>query len=470
MLLVMKFGGTSLGDGARIGQAAALAHREIANGHQVVVVASAMSGVTNQLIAAAQLAARGDESLIAETRRRLFAQHIAAAQAVTPSREAQDRLIAQSDRQLTVFENLARSVHILGELTARGLDAVAALGESLCVPLVAQALRERGLAAEAIEATELIVTDDHFGNASPLMPETAAQARARLMPLVQGGTVAVVTGFMGATRGGVTTTLGRGGSDYSATILGAALDADEVWIWTDVNGVMTADPRIVPQARTLPEISYAEAAELSYFGAKVLHPKTLMPIASKNKPVRILNTFEPEHPGTRIVPQAANGGRGAVKGITAIKRLCILSLEGRGMGGVPGVAAKLFAAVARQSVSVMMIAQSSSELDICIVIEDDAAARAIAAIEQEFELERLRGDVDGVRAQRQVTIVAVVGAGLRATPGIAARVFGVLAERGINVISIAQGSSEYNLSLVVQDSDADESLRAIHQAFELEKV
>ncbi len=469
MVIVMKFGGTSVGDGARINKVAELTQREIAKGHQVVVVASAMSGVTNMLIDAATLAARGDDSLIADTRRRLFAQHIAAVNAITSERSVQDPLIACLDRQLTVFENLGRSVHILGELTARGLDAMSSLGESLCVPLVAQAIRERGLRSEPIEATELIVTDGNFGNASPLMEETTAKAQARPRPLLKDGCVPVVTGFTGATRDGVTTTLGRGGSDYTATILGAALDADEVWIWTDVNGVMTADPRIVPSARTLSEISYAEAAELSYFGAKVLHPKTIVPMASRDKPVRILNTFEPDNPGTTIVRQARSDAR-TVKAITAIKNLCILSLEGRGMAGVPGVAAKLFSAVARENISVTMIAQSSSELDICIVIEEAASRQAIAAIEKEFELERMRGNIDGVRAEHQVAIIAVVGAGLRDTPGIDARVFGALAEHAINIISIAQGSSEYNLSLVVRDANANESLRAIHQAFARDKI
>lgn len=468
MLIVMKFGGTSVGDGARINKVAELAQRETAKGNQVVVVASAMSGVTNMLIDAAKLAARGDESLIPDTRRRLFAQHIAAVNIITAQRAVQDQLIATLDRQLTVFENLGRSVHILGELTARGLDAMSSLGEALSVPLVAQAVRERGLKAEAIEATELIVTDNVFGNASPLMAETAKKAQARLRPLLEAGCVPVVTGFMAATRDGITTTLGRGGSDYTATILGAAIDAGEVWIWTDVNGVMTADPRIVPNARTLPEVSYAEAAELSYFGAKVLHPKTITPMADKDTPVRILNTFEPDNPGTLIIRKSRADGR-TVKAITAITNLCILSLEGRGMAGVPGVAAKLFSAVARENISVTMIAQSSSELDICIVIEEASAAQAIAGIEKEFELDRMRGNIDGVRAEHQVTIVAVVGAGLRDTPGIAARVFSALAGRDINILSIAQGSSEYNMSLVVRDADAVESLRAIHEAFGLEK-
>ncbi len=468
MLIVMKFGGTSVADGARMLNVAELTQRESARGHQVVVVVSAISGVTNTLIDAANAAARGDEDVIASARRKLFALHLNAIYAIASQHDAQERLVTQLEKLLSTFESLTRSIFILGELTPRALDALASFGERLVVPLVAQALRERHVNAEIVEARELIVTDDEFGNASPLMTETTEQARARLLPLVQRGVVPVVTGYLGATRGGITTTLGRGGSDYSATILGAALDADEVWIWTDVNGVMTADPRIVPRARTLNTLSYAEAAELSYFGAKVLHPKTLVPIASKDKPVRILNTFEPSHAGTRI-ERGTTVHRRAVKAISAAKHLCILSLEGRGMAGVPGVAAKMFSTVARANISVMMIAQSSSELDICIVIEESSAQRAIAALEKEFELERLRGKIDGVLAQHNVTIVAVVGAGLRDTPGVAARVFGVLAERNINVISIAQGSSEFNLSLVVRDEDADESLRAIHDAFELER-
>jgi bifunctional aspartokinase / homoserine dehydrogenase 1 len=468
MLLLMKFGGTSVGDGTRMLSVADLAARESRRGHQVVVVVSAMSGVTNALIAAAKAASSGAEDVIAGTRRNLFAQHLNAAHSVTARRDAQDQLVAHLDTQLASFESLTRSIQILGELTPRALDAIASFGERLVVPLVAQALREHGVNAEAIDARELIVTDDEFGNASPLMTETGRQARARILPLLKSGAVPVVGGYIGASRGGITTTLGRGGSDYSATILGAALDADEVWIWTDVNGVMTADPRIVPHARTLNTLSYAEAAELSYFGAKVLHPKTLVPIAGKDKPVRILNSFEPSHAGTRIERHAVLDGR-AVKAISAAKRLCILSLEGRGMAGVPGVAAKMFSTVARANINVMMIAQSSSELDICIVIQEAEAERAIAALEGEFEVERLRGNIDRVVAQHNVTIVAVVGAGLRVTPGVAARVFGVLAERDINVISIAQGSSEFNLSLVVRDDDADASLCAIHDAFQLER-
>ncbi|MEW5720345.1 MAG: aspartate kinase, partial [Chloroflexota bacterium] len=353
---------------------------------------------------------------------------------------------------------------ILGEVTPRALDAVASLGERLILPILAQALRERGAATEAIEATELIITDDNFTQASPVMDATRNKARARLMPLLQQGVLPVTTGFLGATRAGVVTTLGRGGSDYTATILSNALDADEAWIWTDVDGVMTADPRIVPDAQTLAEISYGEAAELSYFGAKVIHPKTISPAAERDTPIRILNTFNPTHPGTRIVRAPRANGR-TVKAITVIRNLGQITIEGRGMQGMPGVAARVFSTVAREAINVLMISQSSSEQNICFIVESAQAQRAIDALEKEFELDRLRGNIDRISAQDKIVILAVVGEGMKGTPGIAAKVFGALAERAINVISIAQGSSEYNLSLVVDERDADEAMRAVHSKF-----
>jgi aspartate kinase len=277
--------------------------------------------------------------------------------------------------------------------------------------------------------------------------------------------VPVVTGFIAATADGVTTTLGRGGSDYSAAILGSCLDSDEIWIWTDVNGVLSADPRVVPEAHTLPYISYNEAAELSYFGAKVLHPKTMLPAMERNIPIRTLNSFEPQHPGTLVGAKSNNGH--AVRGITAIRDLSQVTVEGRGMMGVPGVAARVFTAVAHEEISVLMISQASSEQSICFVIRKQDADRAIAALERAFEPERARRNVDRIWAQDAVAIVAIVGAGIRGTPGIAAKIFGSLGKREINVISIAQGSSEYNISLVVKQDDAHEAMRAIHQEFEL---
>lgn len=464
MRIVMKFGGTSVGDGRRVRAAMGLVAAEHARGHALAVIVSAMSGVTDALIRAARRAAMGGDAVAAETKRALLEQHRAAINDAAQDESARAELRAKTERALDDFENLTRAVGVLGEVTARALDTIASFGERLVVPIAAQALREQGVAAEAVDAAQLIVTDDLFGSAEPLMPETTKQTRARLLPLLETQTVPIVTGFIGATREHLVTTLGRGGSDYSGTILGNALDADEVWIWTDVDGVMTADPRVVRDAHTLSQVSYGEAAELAYFGGKVLHPKTMRPAAEKNIPIRILNTFNPTHPGTLIVREVTQNGE-KVKAISAIRKLSIITVEGRGMLGVPGVAARVFSTVAREGINVLMISQSSSEQNICFVVETPAAARAASALEREFALERIQQNIEGITARDQIAIIAVVGAGLKSTPGIAAQVFGALGAQSINIVSIAQGSSEYNLSLVVDESDADNAVRAIHASF-----
>jgi len=462
--LVMKFGGTSVNGGRRIQNAADLVYTYAERGNAIVTVTSAMSGVTDTLIRAARGAAAGDNAPYLAAHEALTEQHFVALDQVIGDAATREIARKHITRLLDDFGNLCQSIHILGEVTPRALDAAASLGERLILPILAQALRERGARTEAIEATDLIVTDDNFTQASPAMEPTRNKASPRLMPLLQQGILPVTTGFLGATRSGIVTTLGRGGSDYTATILGNVLDADEVWIWTDVDGVMTADPRRVPSAQTLTEISYGEAAELSYFGAKVIHPKTISPAAERDTPIRILNTFNPTHPGTRIVRAPRANGR-TVKAITAIRNLGQITIEGRGMQGVPGVAARVFSTVAREAINVLMISQSSSEQNICFIVESAQTQPAIAALEKEFELDRLRGNIDRVWAQENIVILAVVGAGMKGTPGIAAKVFGALGMHGINVISIAQGSSEYNLSLVVDERDADEALRAIHSQF-----
>jgi len=467
-MLVMKFGGTSVGDGRSIAAVADIVQAHVAEGQRVVVVVSAMSGVTDDLIRAARSAASGDAETYGQVRASLLDQHLVAIVQVVSDAARRQRLMAGVESKLADFETLCRSIYILGELTPRALDQVSSLGERFAALIVAAALQERDLEAEAVMASEIVVTDAHFGGASPLMDLTRKRVQRQLLPQLEAGGVPVVTGFISATEDGVITTLGRGGSDYSASILGNCLDADEVWIWTDVDGVMTADPRIVPEARTLAEISYAEAAELSYFGARVLHPKTILPAVEKEIPLRIKNTFNPTHPGTLIVKEPQGDGR-TVKAITSIRDLSQVTVEGRGMIGVPGVAARVFSTVADEGISVLMISQSSSEQSICFVIPKDVAPRAIAALEGTFERELAGRDIDRIWAQDAVVIVAVVGAGMKGTPGIAAKVFGALGRNGLNVISIAQGSSEYNLSLVVAESDADEAVRQIHREFELHR-
>lgn len=463
MQIVMKFGGTSVGSAERIAQVTEIVRARVTRGNHIVVVLSAMSGVTNTLLGALRDAANGNMGKLLQTRDELLKKHLDVVNALCKNQAARDQLTAATTNALDRFEDLCSSIYVLGEITPRATDAVGSLGERLIVPIVAQAFNDAGIRAQAVPANELIVTDDNFVSASPLMQETREQTRAKLLPILESGTVAVTTGFIGATKKGIITTLGRGGSDYTATIVGAALDADEVQIWTDVNGVMTTDPRIVPEAITLPEISYGEAAELSYFGAKVIHPKTILPVAEKNTPIRILNSFEPAHPGTLIVREPKGNGS-PIRGITAIRNVSLVTVEGRGMQGVPGMAARVFSSVARKNISVLMFSQSSSEQNICLVIESSGVPQALTEMENEFKPEITAQNIERVWAQGNIAIIAVVGSAIKTTPGIAARVFSALADKNINVIAIAQGSSEYNLSLVVDERDAEDAVRAIHHS------
>ena len=462
-MLVLKFGGTSVGNTQAFAQVVQIVARARELDPHIVVVTSAMSGVTNTLIHAARSAAEGYEQPYREARSDLLLKHqLVAGQFIEDGveRATYGRLI---DERLRSFERLCQSIYVLGELTVRGSDVVAGLGERIAAPLLAAVLRAHGVDAEWIDAAEIIVTDDAFGNASPIMESTCAHANARLRPLLEEGKVPVVTGYVGATVDGIATTLGRGGSDYSAAILGACLQASEVQIWTDVNGVLTADPRIVPNAHTLAELTYIEASELAYFGAKVLHPKTILPAIEASIPIRVANTFDPDGPSSLVVPKSAADG--SVKAISVIKHLTLVNVEGRGMIGVPGIAARTFKAVAEVGANVLMISQSSSEQSICFSVPEGDAPAVIRALEKELSSELSRHFIDRVRAHHDIVIIAVVGAGMRGTPGISGRVFSALGEANINVIAMAQGSSEVNISLVVAEADAEEAVRRIHDAF-----
>ena len=464
MLIVMKFGGTSVGSAERIAEAARLAVDTASKGHQVVVVTSAMSKVTDSLVEAAHTASRGkwDPGL----RQQLFERHRQAAEALTSGNVAdRDAVLAQIQAQLERFEKLCFGLSMVHELTPRLLDAISGTGELLAAPLVSAAIRAAGRPSSPVDATEVIVTTEQFGGAEPLPEATEAKAATRLRPLVDRGEIAVVTGFIGATADGVLTTLGRGGSDYSASIVGAALNADEVWIWTDVNGVMTANPSEVPDARSMAEISYSEASELAYYGAKVLHYKTILPAFRKRIPVRILNSFNPVHPGTRVSVEGDTSTPG-VKAVTSIRKVSLIAISGTGMQGIPGIVAKAFDVVAEQQANVLMISQASSENNICFVISSSDAPRVVRALRTALDVELMRGHIEEI-ADQPVAVVAAVGDRMRGTPGIAATVFGALGSAGINVIAISQGSSERNISLVVDENDAAEAVRALHRAFQL---
>jgi len=460
----MKFGGTSVGDADCIGRVAALVASQ-ASRAEVVVVVSAMGGVTDMLIRAATQASRGDREDWKGARQELARRH----------REVADRLLYAGEQAMVLprlaeeigtFENLCSGFSLVREITPRAMDALSSLGEKMSALLVAAALRSKGRAAEDVDATDLIVTDDHFGNASPYLDETAVKARERLAHLRRRGVVPVVTGFRGATREGVCTTLGRGGSDYSATLVGAALEADEIWIWTDVDGVMTADPRLVPSAHIVPEISYREAAELSFFGAKVLHPKTIQPVVKRQIPVWIKNTFNPACPGTRIASAPANG-RSGVKALTTVSKADLITVTGRDRLGFSELAARVFASLSREDIPTLMVTQSSADNVLCFAVHDADLLPVRGALEKAFELEILHDYIAPPEVLPQVAIVVLVGENMKGTPGISGRAFGALGRRDINIIAIAQGSSELSISLAVHAAQVKEAVTAIHEEFEL---
>jgi aspartate kinase len=460
--LVMKFGGTSVGSPNAISQAVKIVKATSQDWARMVVVVSAMRGVTDLLIQSAETAARSEESSYLSLIDEIKTRHHETIAELVPDDDERARLSAVIDEYVAELSAYCRSIHVLGEVTPRGMDTITSLGERMNARVVSTALSSNGFEAQAVDATELIVTDANYQNALPVERATREKTHAILDPLLDEGVVPVVTGFIGATQTGIITTLGRGGSDYTAAILGDCLDAQEVWTWTDVDGVMTADPRIVPDARVIPELYFSEVSELAYFGAKVLHPKTLRPIIDRDIPLWVKNTFNPTATGTKIT-RSTNLDRGKVTAISTIRNLSMITVEGRGMMGVPGIAARTFAAVARQGASVLMISQASSEQSICFVIPTPTAKAVIESVESEMELELSRRDIDRVWEQDEIVIVTAVAAGLRHTPGIAGRIFSALGKVEINVIAIAQGSSEYSISIVVAEQDADHAMRQIHQ-------
>jgi bifunctional aspartokinase / homoserine dehydrogenase 1 len=465
LLRVMKFGGTSVGDASCMARVAQIV-KEASHRGPVVAVVSAMGGVTNRLIEAARRAEAGDLEHAHRIFQALRKQHDAAVSQLIHDKSRRTWLSGFLGTIFAEGEQLCKGTSLLHELTPRTLDTVSSLGERLSAPMVAGVLEELGVRSEAVEATELIVTDSFHGGADPIMEVTRERSRARLRPLLGRGIIPVATGFIGATENGVLTTLGRGGSDYSATILGAALDADEIIIWTDVDGVLTADPRLVKEARTIPEISYREATELAYFGAKVLHPKTLRAVERAGIPVWIRNSFAPERPGTKITPKGRSNG-GGVKALTAIRDVALITVGGPGIVGLPDVVGRTFSTTAELKANVLLISQSSSQNDICFLVATEDAKRTVEALRKEFAQDVAHEKVEHITLDPNIVIVAVVGENMRGTPGVAARTFSSVARENVNLIAIAQGSSESNISFVVAEKDMKTALAAAHREFGL---
>ncbi len=461
----MKFGGTSVATGKKIRHVANLIADNRNEDCEVVAVVSALEGVTNQLIQAAEEAKKGNREYIHKFKQEILERHLTTAKEAIEDKqleaEAKKVLIARVDE----LERVLKGIVYVNELSPKSKDNVISFGERLSAPILSGALKDHGLSSQHLTGGEAgIVTDSNFGEAGLLMNFTRFQLKKNLEPLLNKGTVPVLTGFIAATQDGETTTLGRGGSDYTATIVGAALDADEVWIWTDVDGLMTSDPKIVPQAKTIPELSFQEATELTIFGAKAMHPRALEPARKEGIPVRIRNVFSPDNPGTLIVKDQKVKTKDGVKAVTIVKNVAVITVSGAGMVGAPGTAAKVFELLGRENINILMISQSVSEANISLVIQRNLLERAVNTL----EIALLGRDfIREIMAEDDVCVVAVLGAGMKGIPGVASRIFSAVAHEGINVRMIAQGSSELNVSFVVKEKNGEKTVRAIHKEFKL---
>ena len=466
---VLKFGGTSVGSADSIKTVADIVEEYHQQGTDCVLVVSAMGGITDRLIALSHRAAAGDESYN-DLLKELEEHHFRAARTLIGV-QTQSRVFAYLKTLLNELDDLLHGVFLLRERSARSLDLVSSFGERLSAYLISQYMSERGLRAEFLDARQIIVTDQEFNHAKVDFEATNRKITHYFQSHLA---LQVVTGFIGATPDEETTTLGRGGSDYTASIIGAALNAEEIEIWTDVDGVMTADPRQVPTAFSLDAISYIEAMELSHFGAKVIYPPTMLPVLSKNIPLRIRNTFRREFPGTvishnpysSVISESLKTSKTpAVKGISSIKEAALLALQGSGMIGIPGISSRLFGALARRKINVIMITQASSEHTITFAVSPADADGAQGTMQEEFAAEIESGKIDPPRVEQQLSIVAIIGENMRQTPGISGKLFSALGRNGINVRAIAQGSSEVNLSVVIGQRNLSKALNTVHEAF-----
>jgi bifunctional aspartokinase / homoserine dehydrogenase 1 len=458
----MKFGGTSMGSAERIAVAARLTAEQRAL-RPVVVVVSAMSKVTDLLLDSLRKAEAGDQADLDANLEKLSARHREACCGLLPEARQKEALEGL-DSLITEFARIARGVMMLGERPPRSVDEAVAVGERLSAFLMSRHMESQGIPAVAVNAAQVIATDAVFGNATPLMEPTRARAAAVLQPLLDQHKVPVVTGFNASTLDGRPTTLGRGGSDFSASILASVLDAAELWIWTDVDGIMSGDPRLVADARVLPEITYAEAAELAYNGAKVLHPRTLAPLAERGIPVWSKNSFAPEKPGTRILPRV-EAGHGP-HAVTSMTDVALVSME-PASSAVSGtkVMARALEGLARANVEILAFTSSSYRQSFCFLVRQSELERATEFLEEDLALELTHGYLKPIEVDTDVGLIAVVGEGMRGTPGLAGRIFTAISRRHVNIIAIAQGSNELTIAIVVRRGGLDQAVRAVHGEF-----
>ncbi len=459
---VLKFGGSSVGSADSIRQVSSILKSYQEAGNDFCVVVSAMKGITDNLVALGHKAYAADETYTTDLTT-LKEHHL---DTIASLKIPKEGIGGRIDSIFKDLEDILHGVYLLHELSKRSKDAILSFGERLSANIISAYLNENGFDSEFLDARKLIRTDSRFGNASVDFSTTNANIVDYFNKTQK---LQIITGFIASNENNVTTTLGRGGSDYTASVFGAALDVEEIDIWTDVNGVMTADPRKVKDAYSMSAISYVEAMEMSHFGAKVIYPPTLQPAIDKAIPLRIKNTFNPSFEGTEINKEGAPG-RYPVKGISSIESLTLINVSGSGLAGVPGIASRLFGSLAQNEISIVLITQASSEHSITFAVDPVEMSRSKQTLEMEFEREIAKGEIDAISVEEGLGVIAIIGENMRHTPGIAGKLFMALGKNGINISAIAQGSSELNVSVVISSADIAKALNALHEAFFLSDI
>lgn len=466
MRLVIKYGGSSISTAKDI-QAVTKHINSLSKKNQILVVCSAISGTTDDLIEISESIKKENKSKAKEIASKIANRHKKLAKQTIKNFDVQKKLLTELDQNFTELLALIDGMVLLGEVTPRSMDYMFSFGERLSIKLIALAITDLGKKSIPLTGKEVgIITDSNFGESKPLMDTTRLRVLKTVNTMFSKKIIPVVGGFTGADQHGHVTTFGRGGSDYSATIIGSCIKADEIWLMNDVDGLMTADPKIVKNAKLLKEVSYIEAIEMALFGAKQIHPRTFEPLLTKKIPMKIRNSFNVKNEGTLVTASTSSSVRNTIKCVSNVKNNGLIDIQGGSMVGNPGTAAKIFATLAKAGINVMMISQNPSESSITIVVKNTDLDKAVSVLEMEL----LGKIIIKLEITTNVAIIALIGSGMRGTVGVASKVFGSIEENKINVSMITQGSSELNLAFVVKNSDTDAAVRALHNTFTLDKI
>ncbi|MDH3203240.1 MAG: aspartate kinase [Nitrosopumilus sp.] len=466
MRLVVKYGGTSISAAKDI-QAVAKHLNLLSKKHQIVVVCSAVSGTTDDLLEISESIKKENKSRAEQLASKITNRHKQLAKQTIKKSNIQKKLLANLDQDFAELLALIDGMVLLGEVTPRSMDYLISFGERLSIKLISSAINDSGKKSVNLTGKEVgIITDSNFGESKPLIDTTRLRVSKAIDSFFSKKTIPVVGGFTGADQHGHITTFGRGGSDYSATIIGSCIKADEIWLMSDVDGLMTADPKIVKNAKLLKEVSYVEAIEMTLFGAKQIHPRTFEPLLTKKIPMKIRNSFNTKNEGTLVTVSPSPSVKNTVKCVSNVRNNGLIDIQGGSMVGTPGTAAKIFATLAKSEINVMMISQNPSESSITIVVKNSDLDKAVSSLEMEL----LGKIIKKLDVTTDVAIIALIGSGMRGTVGVASKIFGAIEKNKINVSMITQGSSELNLAFVVKNSDTNAAVRALHNSFALDKI